>query len=83
MLDLSHRADITGNQGTVNFVSRGAGPLKINTEIDPAARESRCDAFPDNHFQRRQLLTQTEMNVEVAIIHGLDLDRDREVVAAG
>ena len=46
-------ADVTGDQRAIDFVGSRTDPLKINVQINPAARKTSANALSNVHFEGR------------------------------
>src|SRR5687767_16038086 len=83
MLNLTQSVNVSRDNGLIDLVRRfGPSSIETNVEIDTSAGQARFHSFPNVHLDRVQLLRRAQVNVEVAIVDGLDFDAYGKAIPA-
>ena len=81
-MNFAQRVYVSSDHCLIDFVTRGCtGAVEADVQIDAAAGQARTDAFAKIHLHRVQLLRRAQVNVEITIVDGLDLDADGKTIA--
>src|SRR5207248_5394044 len=83
LLHRSQRTNITGQQRLIEVVDGSTSAFKIYIHIDPPTRKTGTHAAANAVFERRQFLTESKVDVEIAIVDGLDFNGDGKIFAIG
>ena len=67
----------------IDFIISGSGAIEVDVHVDTPTRKTPANNSPHQHFSCCQLLTESQMDIKIAVVHRLNLDCDCEILAAG
>src|SRR5215470_9295762 len=79
VLNVSQSVYVTGDQGMIDFITCRTGAIEVEGDVHTTAGKTVTDNPSDDHFGNCQFLTETQVDVQVAVINRLDFHRHSKI----